>query len=98
MGRVIFSSSGKRRSPSRPWRWPSTDPQHAGSGHDGPLALMTPVGRVLLSIFLAFLLTPTTARAQPQPESGQRPIVVKDVVVHGNRRIQEAVVLGRVGT
>jgi outer membrane protein insertion porin family len=59
---------------------------------------MTPVGRVLLSIFFAFLLTPTTARAQAQPESGQRPIVVKDVVVHGNRRIQEAVILGRVGT
>ncbi|MGH2578446.1 MAG: POTRA domain-containing protein, partial [Actinomycetota bacterium] len=56
------------------------------------------MGRVLLSIFFAFLLTPTTARAQAQPESGQRPIVVKDVVVQGNRRIQEAVILGRVGT
>jgi outer membrane protein insertion porin family len=59
---------------------------------------MTPVGRVLLSIFFAFLLTPTTAGAQAQPDPGQRPIVVKDVVVQGNRRIQEAVILGRVGT
>jgi outer membrane protein insertion porin family len=59
---------------------------------------MTLMGRVLLSIFFAFLLAPPDAAAQAQPESGQRPIVVKDVVVQGNRRIQEAVILGRVGT
>jgi outer membrane protein insertion porin family len=59
---------------------------------------MTLLGRVLLSIFFASLLTPPPADAQAQPDPGQRPIVVKDVVVQGHRRIQEAVILGRVGT
>ena len=58
---------------------------------------MTPKGRVLLSLFFALFLAPPAAVAQT-PESGQRPIVVRDLLVQGNRRIQEAVILGRVGT
>src|SRR5262245_38216208 len=101
MWRVIISSSGKRRCPSHRWRWPSTDPRYAGSRYVGPLGQMTLLGRALLSIFFVLLLIPSVAPAQTQPEpgpGGQRPIIVRDVVVQGNRRVQEAVILGRVGT
>ncbi len=54
---------------------------------------MARLGRVLLSIFFAFLL-PVSVRAQDE----QPPIVVKEVAVDGNRRVQEAVILGRVQT
>ena len=57
---------------------------------------MTPMGRVLLSIFFALLLLPPSVGAQPAP--AERPILVKDVLVQGHRRVQEAVILGRVGT
>jgi outer membrane protein insertion porin family len=52
-------------------------------------------GRVCVPIFvLAWALAgPLSARAQP-PSS--RPIVIKDLVVQGNRRVQEAVILGRI--
>src|SRR5262245_37766848 len=99
--RVIISSSGKRRFPSHRWRWPNTDPRYAGSRHVGPLGQMTYLGRALLSIFFVLLLIPPVAPAQAQQESGpggQRAIVVRDVVIQGNRRIQEAVILGRIGT
>jgi outer membrane protein assembly complex, YaeT protein len=66
---------------------------------------MTHLGRALLSIFFVLLLVPTIASAQPQqpqqPEpgpGGQRAIIVREIVVQGNRRVQEAVILGRVGT
>jgi outer membrane protein insertion porin family len=55
------------------------------------------MGRALLSLFLALLVTPNFANAQT-PDSGQRPIIVLDLVVQGNRKIQEALILGRVGT
>jgi len=57
---------------------------------------MTLMGRVLLSIFFAFLIPPGLVAAQQSP--GERPIVVKDILVQGHRRVQEAVILGRVGT
>ncbi|HYS16369.1 MAG TPA: outer membrane protein assembly factor BamA [Candidatus Binatia bacterium] len=57
---------------------------------------MTTGGRVCLTIVVvltAGLLIASTARAQqPQPP----PIVIKDVHVEGNRRVQDAVILGRV--
>jgi outer membrane protein insertion porin family len=56
---------------------------------------MTHMGRVLLSLFFALLL-PALVSAQQAP--AERPILVKDLVVQGHRRIQEAVILGRVGT
>ena len=57
---------------------------------------MTLMGRVLLSIFFACLILPHLVAAQQSP--GERPIVVKDILVQGHRRVQEAVILGRVGT
>ena len=58
-------------------------------------------GRAFLSIFFALLpLTAGVAAAQaPAPPTPVPPgavPVVKDVVVQGNRRVQEAVILGRV--
>ncbi len=56
-------------------------------------------GRAFLSIFFALLpLTAGVAAAQAPPTPappGPAP-VIKDVVVQGNRRVQEAVILGRV--
>ncbi|MBI3543447.1 MAG: outer membrane protein assembly factor BamA [Deltaproteobacteria bacterium] len=55
------------------------------------------MGRVRLSIFFAFLALSaavTTALAQ-QP---QVPIIVKELTVEGNRRVQEAIILGRIET
>jgi outer membrane protein insertion porin family len=57
---------------------------------------MTLMGRVLLSIFFACLILPDLLAAQQSPS--ERPIVVKDILVQGHRRVQEAVILGRVGT
>lgn len=59
---------------------------------------MSVVGRVFLSIFFALLTTaPGVVLAQRAP--GTEPtIIVKDLAVQGNRRIQEAVILGRVST
>jgi outer membrane protein insertion porin family len=57
---------------------------------------MTLMGRVLLSIFFAGLILPELVAAQQSPS--ERPIVVKDILVQGHRRVQEAVILGRVGT
>lgn len=57
---------------------------------------MTTVGRVRLSIFfasLALCAVVTAAAAQQQP-----PIIVKELGIEGNRRVQEAVILGRVET
>jgi outer membrane protein insertion porin family len=52
-------------------------------------------GRVRFSVLCACatLLAAATAAAQPS-----RPIVIKDIAVEGNRRVQEAVILGRVQT
>ena len=55
---------------------------------------MTKLGRLFLSIFFVVAaLLPAVARGQGQPQ-----IIVKDLAVEGNRRVQEAVILGRVQT
>jgi outer membrane protein insertion porin family len=56
---------------------------------------MTARGRYALSIFFALLLGPSPALAQT-PTPPERPIIVKEIAVQGNRRVQEAVILGRV--
>jgi outer membrane protein insertion porin family len=54
-------------------------------------------GGIVLSLFFALLLAAAgTGLAQVAP-GGERPIIIKDIAVQGNRRVQEAVVLGRVG-
>jgi outer membrane protein insertion porin family len=54
-------------------------------------------GEILLSIFFALLLAGARqGAAQTPPESQPRPIIIKDIAVQGNRRVQEAVILGRV--
>lgn len=55
---------------------------------------MTIAGRVRLSIVLACvcLLAASWAAGQQQ----QRPILIRELAVEGNRRVQEAVILGRV--
>jgi outer membrane protein insertion porin family len=55
--------------------------------------LVSSRGRVFLSIFFALLLGPAAqGRAQAPPPT----VLVKDIAVQGNRRVQEAVILGRV--
>jgi len=44
-------------------------------------------------LFVAALLIVADARAQPPPS---QPILIRDIRVEGNRRVQEAVILGRV--
>jgi outer membrane protein insertion porin family len=56
---------------------------------------MTARGRYALLIFFAILLGPFTALAQT-PTPTDRQILVKEIGVQGNRRVQEAVILGRV--
>jgi len=57
---------------------------------------MTARGRCALLIFFALLLGPFSALAQA-PTPTDRQILVKEIAVQGNRRVQEAVILGRVG-
>ncbi len=53
-------------------------------------------GRIFLSIFFVF---PAVAPARTWAQGpSARPIVVKDITVEGNRRVQDAVILGRVQT
>ncbi len=59
---------------------------------------MTSLGRTFLSIFFVSLLLPVLPAAAQSPPDAGRPIIVKDLSVQGNRRIQEAVIVGRVGT
>jgi outer membrane protein insertion porin family len=55
-------------------------------------------GRALLSVVLALLVAvPAGALAQVSPGTDPR-IVVKELAIQGHRRIQEAVILGRVST
>src|SRR5215470_826274 len=56
---------------------------------------MTARGRYALSIFFALLLGPVAALAQV-PSTPERQVLVKEIAVQGNRRVQEAVILGRV--
>lgn len=55
---------------------------------------MMSLGRILLFLFFAFFLFPFRTPAQ----EAQQPVLVKEIAVQGNRRIQEAVILGRVQT
>src|SRR5712664_1740542 len=57
---------------------------------------MTARGRCALSIFFALLLGSLPALAQAPTAPPDRPILVKEIAVQGNRRVQEAVILGRV--
>jgi outer membrane protein insertion porin family len=64
---------------------------------------MTARGKLALAIFFALTLAwaggpglrPAHAQAPPQPAAPAQ-IIVKDLAVQGNRRVQEAVILGRV--
>ncbi|HET7876626.1 MAG TPA: outer membrane protein assembly factor BamA [Methylomirabilota bacterium] len=57
---------------------------------------MATQGRSFLSIFFALLLLAGAGAASAQaPRPPERPILVKEVAVQGNRRVQEAVILGR---
>lgn len=58
--------------------------------------MKTARGRCALSIFFALLLGPLPALAQAPTAPPERPILVKEIAVQGNRRVQEAVILGRV--
>ena len=58
---------------------------------------MTARGRCALLIFFALLLGPVSALAQAPAPADRQQILVKEIGVQGNRRVQEAVILGRVG-
>jgi len=51
---------------------------------------------VCVSIFVLAWAAVCAAQAHAQTPPGSRPIVIKDLVVEGNRRVQEAVILGRI--
>ena len=63
---------------------------------------MTARGRFLLSIFFVLTLLAVGAGgaapavAQTTPPGGEQRILIKELAVQGNRRVQEAVILGRV--
>ena len=65
---------------------------------------MTAAGRVFraVAIVLVVALLPAWATAQPRqapaapPGSAPRPILIRELVVQGNRRVQEALILGRI--
>lgn len=56
--------------------------------------MMSPGGRVFPLFFACLLLSIVRAEAQ----EGQPPIIVRELAVQGHRRVQEAVILGRVQT
>lgn len=58
---------------------------------------MSARGRVARSLFFLFL-APAVAAAQAPPPAEGPVALVKDVAVQGQRRVQEAVILGRVST
>jgi len=45
---------------------------------------------------LVTFVTVVHAQPQPQPRQGGRPILIRELAVEGNRRVQEAVIAGRV--
>jgi outer membrane protein insertion porin family len=59
---------------------------------------VTTAGRVRLTLALVFLasLLLVPARTPAQPPTPPRPIVIRDILVEGSRRVQDAVVLGRI--
>src|SRR5215472_5940229 len=98
--RGATSSSARSRSRSRGWCWRSARPTRRGSI---PVRVMTPRGRYALSIFFALTLTalggtfvPSALAQAPARPPAPNEIIVKELAVQGNRRVQEAVILGRV--
>jgi len=57
--------------------------------------LVSAQGRVSLSLFFALLLA-SVEGGMAQAPSSPLPVIVKDIIIQGNRRIQEAVILGRI--
>jgi len=54
-------------------------------------------GRVCVSLFVLGWALAVAAGVGAQPrQAPQRPIVIRDLVIEGNRRVQEAVILGRI--
>src|SRR5262245_52421076 len=107
MPREAPSSSGRPRSRNRGWRWPSTEsPLRAGAIPPGCAVRAAVVSLLLLSLLIPARASPALAQTTPSPEPGATPgattpgppIVVKDVGVQGNRRVQEALILARVAT
>ena len=88
------SCSGRSRSRSH-WRWLNTSPERTG-----PFSLRGARGGTLLSVLIALLLAKAGVGSgqTPPPEtvSPGPPVIIKDIAVQGNRRVQEAVILGRV--
>jgi outer membrane protein insertion porin family len=54
------------------------------------------VGRLLLSALVALGLLASLAQAQPRSPATPPPILIRELAVEGNRRVQEAVILGRI--
>src|SRR5262249_29307122 len=85
-------SSGRSRSRKLRWRWPNTRQRRTDRQ-----SLKYVRGGICLSIFFALVLLSTRAAlSQTPPETPARPIIIRDIAVQGNRRVQEAVILGRV--
>ena len=79
--------------------WPSTRPPRPA--RVDPFRLMVAAGRVLLlsmSLLLGGIpVSPGRAQA-PDQATPPAQIVVKDLAVQGNRRVQDALILGRIAT
>ena len=53
-------------------------------------------GRVCVSIFVLAWVVAWAVEAGAQAPPASRPIVIRDLIIEGNRRVQEAVILGRI--
>jgi outer membrane protein insertion porin family len=54
------------------------------------------VRRPLAVVLLALLTLAALAEAQPRPTAPPRPILIRELTIEGNRRVQDAVILGRI--
>src|SRR5262249_60695754 len=93
------ASSGRSKSRGRGWCGRSARPTRRGSI---PVRVMTPRGRYALSIFFALPLTalggafvPSALAQAPARPAAPTEIIVKELRVQANRRLQETVLLGR---
>jgi outer membrane protein insertion porin family len=50
----------------------------------------------LAVVLLALLTLATLAEAQPRPATPPRPILIRELTIEGNRRVQDVIILGRV--